>query len=116
MQALDIIIKPIISEKSLRDAQGGKFTFLVNSASNKTEIKKAIEDTFSVNVKSLTTVITKGSTTKFTKFGRKKNVFRNKKARIVLAKGQTIDIFEEHLGGDEKKEKKTKKTEKAENK
>lgn len=109
MQALDIIIKPIISEKSLRDAQMGKFTFLVNSDSNKTEIKKAVEETFSVNVRSITTVTTKGSTTRLTKIGRKTKTFKNKKARVVLQKGQTIDIFEEHLGGGEKKEKKAKK-------
>jgi len=112
MQALDIVIKPIISEKSLRDAQMGKFTFLVNQASNKTEIKKAIESIFSVNVKSITTVTTKGSTTRLTRLGRKTKSFKNKKARVVLQNGQTIDIFEEHLGGDEKKEKKAKKAEK----
>ncbi len=112
MQALDILIKPIISEKSLRDAQTGKFTFLVNSIANKTEIKKAIESTFTVNVEKITTVTTKGSTTRVTKLGRKTKIFKNKKARVVLRKGQTIDVFEEHLGGDEKKEKKEKKVEK----
>lgn len=112
MQALDVIIKPIISEKSLRDAQTGKFTFLVNSVANKTEIKKAIESVFSVNVEKITTVTTKGSTTRLTKIGRKTTTFKNKKARVVLQKGQTIDIFEEHLGGDEKKGKKAKKDEK----
>lgn len=113
MQALDILIKPIISEKSLRDAQTGKFTFLVNSVANKTEIKKAIEVTFAVNVEKITTVTTKGSTTRLTKIGRRTKLFKKKKARVVLQKGQTIDIFEEHLGGDDKgKKKKAKKAEK----
>lgn len=112
MQALDILIKPIISEKSLKDAQMGKFTFLVNSDANKTEIKKAVEDTFAVKVVGITTVTTKGSITKVTKLGRKTKIFKHKKARVILQKGQTIDMFEEHLSGDDKKSKKAKKTEK----
>lgn len=116
MQALDILIKPIISEKSLRDAQMGKFTFLVNSDANKTEIKKAVQDTFAVKVVGITTVTTKGSTTKVTKLGRKTKIFKNKKARVVLQKGQTIDMFEEHLSGDDKKTKKAKKKDIAEKK
>lgn len=116
MQALDILIKPIISEKSLRDAHMGKFTFLVNADANKTEIKKAVQDTFAVKVVGITTVTTKGSTTKVTKLGRKVNIFKHKKARVMLEKGQTIDMFEEHLGGDDKKTKKAKKVEKTEKK
>lgn len=121
MQNQHIIIKPIISEKSLKEASHGKYTFLVNSKANKTEIKKALEEVFEVNIVKIMTNITKGSTTRNTKLGRKVNFFSDKKARIMLRKGQSIAIFNEHLGlDDEGKEKnkdkkvKSKKTEKKE--
>ena len=104
MQTQDILIKPIISEKSLKDASlFGKYTFLVATDSNKTQIKRAIEEVFEVKVTSIKTNITKGSTTKNTKVGRKVKIFADKKARVTLQKGQTIDIFDEHLGKDDKK-------------
>lgn len=109
MQTQDILIKPIISEKSLKDASiFGKYTFLVNADANKTQIKRAIEEVFGVKIISIKTNITKGSTTKNTKAGRKVKVFADKKARVALVKGQTIDIFDEHLGNDKEKSKKEK--------
>ena len=105
MQAQHIIIKPIISEQSLKDAQMGKYTFLVNKKANKTEIKKAIEEVFEVKVIKIMTNITKGSITRNTKVGRKITVFSDKKARVVLQKGQSIAIFDEHLGLDDEKDK-----------
>ncbi len=121
MQSQHVIIKPIISEKSLKDAVLGKYTFLVNEKANKTDIKKAIEEVFEVKITKIATNITKGSTTKNTKVGRKVKVFANKKACVTLTKGQSIAIFDEHLGinQDDKKEekkdeKKVKKTAKKE--
>ena len=107
MQNQHIIIKPIISEKSLKDATAGKYTFLVNKKANKTEIKKAIEEVFEVKIVKIMTNITKGSTTKNTKVGRKISVFSDKKARVTLQKGQSIAIFDEHLGLDDEKKKKS---------
>jgi large subunit ribosomal protein L23 len=108
MQSQHVIIKPIISEKSLKDAVLGKYTFLVNEKANKTDIKKAIEEVFEVKITKIATNITKGSTTKNTKVGRKVKVFANKKACVTLTKGQSIAIFDEHLGinQDDKKEEK----------
>jgi large subunit ribosomal protein L23 len=104
MQTQDILIKPIISEKSLKDAERfGKYTFLVATDANKTQIKRAIEEVFDVKITSIKTNITKGSMTKNTKVGRKVKIFADKKARVTLTKGQTIDIFDEHLGKKDKK-------------
>ena len=47
---MDIIISPIISEKSMNDASAGKFTFKVAMHAHKAGIKKEIEDKFKVNV------------------------------------------------------------------
>lgn len=108
MQTHNVIIKPVISEKSLKDASMGKYTFLVNKKANKTEIKKAIEETFEVKVVKIMTNITKGTTTRNTRVGRKVSEFSDKKARVQLAKDQSIGIFDEHLGIEKKEEKKEK--------
>lgn len=113
MQTQDILIKPIISEKSLKDASlFGKYTFLVATNTNKTQIKRAIEEVFDVKITSIKTNITKGSTTKNTKVGRKVKIFADKKARVTLSKGQTIGIFDEHLGLDDKSKIKNQKAKK----
>lgn len=52
----DIIIKPIITEKSMEDMAYGKYTFMVNKRSNKSEIKKAIENVFDVKVEKVNTM------------------------------------------------------------
>lgn len=50
MTAYDVIIKPVISEKSMDDAQMKKYTFKVAKTSNKTQVKHAVEEIFGVDV------------------------------------------------------------------
>ncbi|HLR20691.1 MAG TPA: 50S ribosomal protein L23 [Tissierellaceae bacterium] len=52
----DIIIKPVITEKSMDEMAFGKYTFMVDNKSNKTEIKRAIEDIFDVKVEKVNTM------------------------------------------------------------
>ena len=56
----DVIIRPIITEKSMDAMVDGKYTFEVNKKSNKTEIKKAIEDIFDVKVAKVNTMNMEG--------------------------------------------------------
>ena len=56
MTAQDIIIKPIITEKSSISMAEGKYTFEVASSATKTEVKKAVEQLFNVKVVSVNTV------------------------------------------------------------
>lgn len=93
-----IIIKPIISEKALMEAQKGRYSFEVQKDSNKTQVKNAVEELFKVKVKGVFTSITKGSKTRRTKTGVKKFKTIYKKARVQLEKGQKIDVFEEGAG------------------
>ncbi len=93
--AAEIVIKPIFTENSIKDAAKGTFTFLVKDGANKNQVKNAIEELYKVNVVSVTTNITKGSKTRLTKKGRTVAEFKNKKARVTLKKGQKIEIFEE---------------------
>ena len=52
----DIIIKPIITERSMEDMADGKYTFKVDKRANKTEVKKAVETIFDVKVKKVNTM------------------------------------------------------------
>ena len=86
----DIIIAPVVSEKSYRLIDDGKYTFVVDPRSNKTEIKLAIEKIFNVKVGSVNTLNRTGKKQR-TKFGigRRKDT----KRAIVTLKSGTIDIF-----------------------
>ena len=86
----DIIIKPIISEKSYALIDEGKYTFEVDTRSNNTEIKQAIEEIFSVKVDSINTLNRVGKTRK-TRFGMGKR--KDTKRAIVSLKSGSIDIF-----------------------
>ena len=86
----DIIIKPIISEKSYALIDEGKYTFEVDTRSNKTEIKQAIEEIFRVKVDSINTLNRVGKTRK-TRFGMGKR--KDTKRAIVSLKSGSIDIF-----------------------
>jgi large subunit ribosomal protein L23 len=86
----DVIIKPIVSEKSYSLIDMGKYTFEVDPRSNKTEIKYAIESIFKVQVASVNTLNRVGKTRR-TKFGLGKR--KDTKRAIVTLKSGTIDIF-----------------------
>jgi len=64
MNSLDVILGPIISEKSMTDAATGKYTFKVTLQSTKKQIKKAIEEQFKVNVVKVATITVKGEVQK----------------------------------------------------
>ncbi|OFW52498.1 MAG: 50S ribosomal protein L23 [Actinobacteria bacterium RBG_16_67_10] len=88
----DIIIEPIVSEKSYDLIEAANtYTFRVDRRSTKTEIKLAVEAIFGVNVVRVNTVNRKGKRkrTGYT-FGVRPNV---KRAMVTLATGDEIDIF-----------------------
>lgn len=101
---MSILVKPIITEKSKKDAEGGKFTFGVNLDASKTQIEKFVEKAFGVTVLEVNTIHVHGKTKKFGKSRRYKKLTDRKKAIVRLTQGQTIDLF-----GTEKKGKKKKK-------
>jgi large subunit ribosomal protein L23 len=86
----DVIIAPIVSEKSYNLIDSGKYTFEVDPRSNKTEIKQAIEHIFKVEVASVNTMNRQGKTRR-TKFGIGKR--KDTKRAIVTLKSGSIDIF-----------------------
>lgn len=92
-----VIIRPIITEKSINETSKGKFTFEVEKQANKREIKKDIEEKFKVNVEKIYTTIVKGKKIRTGK--RRIEVAKSswKKAIAKLKTGQKIDLFE--IGG-----------------
>ena len=95
---MDIIIAPLITEKSMIDAGNGKFSFRVAKSANKTEIKRVIEKNFSVHVTHVTTSILKGRTVRVGTRRTERDISDTKKAIVTLKKGEKIGMFE--LGGD----------------
>lgn len=92
----EILIKPIISEKSEQLSQKkGQYTFIVNDNANKIEIKKAVEEVYSVSVSSVNTMIMpKKSRTRNTKRGIIRGALPAfKKAIVTLGEGEEIDLF-----------------------
>ena len=83
MVAEDIIIKPIISEKSSVGQSEGKYTFKVNKKATKVDIKKAVEKLFGVKVVSVNTAIVKGGLRN--RNGRQYKVADYKKAVVKIA-------------------------------
>lgn len=98
---MNIIVSPLITEKSMNDASNGKFTFRVFKGANKTEIKKTVEKNFKVNVTHVSTSILKGKKVRVGTRRNEKNISDWKKAVVTLQKGQKIGLFE--LGGDKDK-------------
>ncbi|NAZ74122.1 MULTISPECIES: 50S ribosomal protein L23 [Kineococcus] len=86
----DILLAPVVSEKSYGLIDEGKYTFLVDPAANKTEIKMAVEKVFGVKVSSVNTANRQGKSRR-TKFGTGKR--KDTKRAIVTLREGTIDIF-----------------------
>lgn len=89
----DIIIKPVISERSMDDAANKKYTFKVATSANKTQVKQALEEIFGVEVEKVNIMNVQG---KLKRMG--KNVGRraaSKKAIVTLTeKSKEIEFFQ----------------------
>ena len=89
----DIIIKPIITEKSMEDMAYGKYTFMVDRRANKTEVKKAIETIFDVKVEKVNTMNRLGKMKRQGVHSGRRASW--KKAIVKLAEGSKgIEFFE----------------------
>jgi len=87
----DVLIAPVVSEKSYGLLDENKYTFIVAPEANKTEIKIAVEKTFKVKVLSVNTMNREGKS-KRTRFGLGKRK-DTKRAIVTVAAGDRIDIF-----------------------
>jgi large subunit ribosomal protein L23 len=87
----DVIIAPVVSEKSYGLLDENKYTFVVRTDANKTQIKQAVESVFGVKVTNVNTLNRQGKR-KRTRFGYGKRK-DTKRAIVSLAEGERIDIF-----------------------
>ena len=96
LTAHDVILRPVISEKSMDASQAGKYTFAVHDDANKIQIKAAVEELFKVSVISVNVISTKAKQ-------RQGGIRRSRvpgwtkawrKAVVTLAPGQKIEFFE----------------------
>ncbi len=87
----DVLLAPVVSEKSYSLLDENKYTFVVDPGANKTEIKIAVEQVFEVKVTSVNTYVRKGKKQR-TRFGYGKRP-DSKRAIVTVAEGQSIDIF-----------------------
>ena len=87
----DILLRPVVSEKSYRLADEGKYTFLVAPTANKTQIRQAVEAVFTVRVTGVNTSNRSGKRRR-TRFGWGKRP-DTKRAIVTLAAGDQIDLF-----------------------
>ncbi len=86
----DIIIAPVITEKSMANRQNNVYTFKVVKDANKTEIKRAVEEAFKVSVKSVNTLNTKSKRRRVGRYSGRTKTY--KKAIVTLESGSSIDI------------------------
>ena len=89
----DVIIKPVVSEKSYALLDEGVYTFIVHPDSNKTEIRQAVEAIFNVRVQQVNTLNRKGKrkrNRRLPTFGKRPDT---KRAIVTVAPGDRIEIF-----------------------
>ena len=91
MEARDILIKPLITERGTDLMQDNKFVFVVDKRANKIQIAQAVKEVFNVTVEAVNTMNVKGKTKRRGRTVGKTNSY--KKAIVKLAEGQTIELF-----------------------
>lgn len=90
--ARDVIIRPVVSEKSYAGLDLNTYTFLVDKRANKTEIKEAVQKIWNVQVTSVRTLNRKGKVKRRRwTMGKRAD---EKRAIVTLAEGDAIEIFE----------------------
>lgn len=89
-QMYQVILSPVITEKSTLGGENNQVTFRVLPTASKPEIKAAVEGLFAVKVKSVNTLVVKGKTKRFRgRVGRRSDY---KKAVVRLEEGHSIDV------------------------
>ena len=86
----DVIIAPVITEKSMANRQNNVYTFKVAKDATKTDIKRAVEEAFKVSVKSVNTLNTKSKRRRVGRYSGRTKTF--KKAIVTLNEGSSIEI------------------------
>lgn len=90
MQPYEVVIRPLVTEQSMKESEKGKYTFLVHRRANKGDVRRAVESVFHVDVTAVVTTTVKGRTKRV---GKRRNEVTEspfKKAIVQLKEGQTL--------------------------
>ena len=90
----DVIIRPVVSEKSYGMLEDNVYTFVVAPSATKPEIRDAIEEIFDVSVLKVNTLNRKGKRKRNRRTGGYGQRAGQKRALVTLAEGDSIDLFE----------------------
>jgi len=91
----DVIIAPVVSEKSYALIETNVYTFEVHKDAAKPEIRNAVEEIFGVKVTSVNTLNRKGKSVRNRRTGKGGSRPDRKRAIVTLAEGDSIDLFKE---------------------
>ena len=89
----DIIVRPVVSEKSYASFDANVYTFIVAPDANKIEIRKAVEEIFNVRVTNVNTINRKGKRKRNRRTGGYGTRPGSKRAIVTLSEGDAIEIF-----------------------
>lgn len=92
MEARDILIRPIVTEKSTALMEQGKYTFRVPLAATKIQIRQAVEQIFKVKVQAVNTMRYEGKLKRMGRIQGRRSDW--KKAVVTLKPGEAIELFE----------------------
>jgi len=93
--ARDVIIGPVVSEKSYALMEGGVYTFTVRTDATKPQVRAAVQEIFGVKVEKVNTLNRQGKRKRNRKtftYGKRPDT---KRAIVTLAAGETIDLFQD---------------------
>jgi large subunit ribosomal protein L23 len=90
----DVILKPVVSEKSYALLDSNVYTFVVDPRATKVDIRKAVESVFGVRVSKVNTLNRKGKRKRNRRSGTYGQRIDTKRAIVTLAAGDKIDLFE----------------------
>ncbi len=91
---MNVIIKPVVTEKSMNIVSNNKYTFIVHRHAKKRDIKKSIEKLFNVHVTAIKTSVVKGKSTRTGMKRIEREISAIKKAIVALKQGEKIGLFE----------------------
>ena len=94
MQTVDVLVRPVISEKAVRVAGENQYMFIVNAAARKEEIKKAVEQHYDVEVVDIQTAQFRQTPRRQTKRRVENPAVLQKKAYVTLKQGQSLNLLE----------------------
>jgi len=92
--AMSILIRPVVSEKTYALMDNGTYVFIVDPAATKIDVRNAVEQAFNVKVTNVNTLNRKGKATRNRRTGVKGSRPDTKRAIVTLKKGDSINLFE----------------------